>query len=119
MPSRSKSQSKRPRRRGRRRPPLVRWLAVATILVVGLLYYRPLKSYVETRSALEKRAEEVRSLRAERDELAQKVAESDTPEALARRARKLGLVKPGERLFIIKGIEEWRARSGTRIGDGG
>lgn len=97
----------------------MRWLAVGTIAVVALLYYRPLKSYVETRSSLEDRAAEVRSLRAERDELARRVAESDTPEALARRARRLGLVKPGERLFIIKGIDEWRdrARIGGASGD--
>lgn len=97
----------------------MRWLAVGTIAVVALLYYRPLKSYVETRSSLEDRAAEVRSLRAERDELARRVAESDTPEALARRARRLGLVKPDERLFIIKGIDEWRDRARTRIGGGG
>ncbi|MDP9490934.1 MAG: septum formation initiator family protein [Actinomycetota bacterium] len=96
----------------------MRWLAVGTIAVVALLYYRPLKSYVETRSSLEDRAAEVRSLRAERDELARRVAESDTPEALARRARRLGLVKPGERLFIIKGIDEWRDRAkGGASGD--
>ena len=123
MPSRSRS--KRPARRSsRRRLPLMRWLAVATILVVGLLYYRPLKSYLDTKASLEERAAQVRTLRAERDELARMVAESDTPEALARRARRLGLVKPGERLFIVKGIDEWRARqdstrSGTRIGGGG
>jgi cell division protein FtsB len=119
MPSRSKR--KPPPRRARRRAPLVRWLAVATILVVGLLYYRPLKSYLDTKASLEERAAQVRSLRAERDQLARQVAESDTPEALARRARRLGLVKPGERLFIVKGIDEWRARHkpATRIGDGG
>ncbi len=110
MPSRSRP--KRPRRR----PPLMRWLAVATILVVGLLYYRPLKSYLDTKASLEERAAQVRSLRAERDELARKVAESDTPEALARRARRLGLVKPGERLFIVKGIDEWRARQNADTG---
>ena len=127
MPSRSRP----PKRRARRRPPLARWLAVATILVVGLLYYRPLKSYVETKSSLDERAAQVRELRAQRDDLARQVAESDTPEALARRARRLGLVKPGERLFIVKGIDEWRAGrgagsggtaatgSGTRIGAGG
>jgi cell division protein FtsB len=109
-----RSRSRRSRR-ARRRIPFTRWLAVATILVVGLLYYRPLKSYLETRTALENRAAQVRSLRAERDELARRVAESDTPEALARRARRLGLVKPGERLFIVKGADEWRARTTTSI----
>ena len=97
----------------------MRWLALGTLAVVTLLYYRPLKSYVETRSALENRAAEVRSLRAERDALARRLADSDTPEALARRARRLGLVKPGERLFIVKGIDEWRRRHATSIGDRG
>lgn len=97
----------------------MRWLALGTLAVVALLYYRPLKSYVETRSSLEDRAAEVRSLRAERDELARRLADSDTPEALARRARRLGLVKRGERLFIVKGIDEWRRRHATSIGGGG
>jgi cell division protein FtsB len=95
---------------------------VGTLAVVALLYYRPLKSYFEMRSALEDRAAEVRSLRAERERLARRLADSDTPEALARRARRLGLVKPGERLFIVKGIDEWRARhggTGTSIGGDG
>jgi cell division protein FtsB len=97
----------------------VRWAAVATLAVVALLYYRPLKSYVETRSSLQERQAEVQDLRAKRDELARRLEEADTPEALARRARKLGLVKPGEQLFIVKGIEEWRRRAKTRIGGDG
>ena len=96
----------------------MRWIAVATLAFVALLYYRPLKSYVETRDALRERAAEVRSLRAERDELARRLDESDTPAALARRARRLGLVKPGERLFIVKGVDEWR-RGASRIGGDG
>jgi cell division protein FtsB len=103
----------------RRRVPVVRWAAVATLAVVALLYYRPLKSYVETRSSLQERQAEVQDLRAKRDELARRLEEADTPEALARRARKLGLVKPGEQLFIVKGIEEWRRRAKTRIGGDG
>ena len=97
----------------------MRWAAVATLAVVALLYYRPLRSYVETRSSVQERQAEVRELRAKRDELARRLEEADTPEALARRARKLGLVKPGEELFIVKGIEEWRRQAGTRIGGDG
>jgi cell division protein FtsB len=97
----------------------VRWLALATLVVVALLYYRPLKSYVETRASLQERQAEVRELRAKRDELAHRLEEADTPEALARRARKLGLVKRGEQLFIVKGIEEWRRKAKTRIGGDG
>ena len=97
----------------------MRWLAVGTLAVVSLLYYRPLKSYMETRAALDDRAAEVDALRAERDELARRLDGSDTATELARRARRLGLVKPGERLFIVKGIEEWRRRNATSIGGDG
>lgn len=97
----------------------MRWAAVATLVVVALLYYRPLRSYVETRSSVEERKAEVRELRAKRDELARRLEEADTPEALARRARKLGLVKPGEELYIVKGLEEWRRQARTRIGEDG
>jgi cell division protein FtsB len=97
----------------------MRWAAVATLAVVALLYYRPLRSYVETRSSVEERQAEVRELRAKRDELARRLEEADTPEALARRARKLGLVKPGEELYIVKGVEEWRRQARTRIGGDG
>ena len=48
-----------------------------------------------------------------------RLEEADTPEALARRARKLGLVRTGEQLFIVKGIEEWRRKARTRIGGDG
>jgi cell division protein FtsB len=109
----------RHRRRRRGRTPLARWLAVASLAVVALLYYRPLESYFETRSSLERRVAEVRALRAERNTLARRLVESDTPEALARRARRIGLIRPGERLFIVSGIEEWRRRHATRIGADG
>lgn len=111
--------AKRRTSRPRRRTPVLRWAAVATLVVVALLYYRPLRSYVETRSSLERQQAEVRELRARRDELARRLEEADTPEALARRARKLGLVKPGEQLFIVKGVAEWRRRAETRIGGDG
>jgi cell division protein FtsB len=105
--------------RSRRRIPVLRWAAVATLAVVALLYYRPVRSYLETRSSVMERQAEVRELREKRDRLARRLEDAETPEALARRARKLGLVKPGEQLFIVKGIEEWRRRANTRIGGDG
>ena len=103
--------SQRRAARPRRRTPILRWAALATLAIVALLYYRPLKSYVETRSALHERQAEVRELRTKRNQLARRLEDADTPEALARRARKLGLVKPGEQLFIVKGIEQWRRKA--------
>jgi len=75
---------------------------------VAFLYYQPLQSYLDTHDALEQRSAEVESLRAEKRSLERRLVEADTPEALAREARRLSYVKPGERLFIVKGIDAWR-----------
>ena len=106
--------SQRRASRPRKRLPMLRWLALGTLAVVALLYYRPVKSYMGTRSSVDQSQAEVRNLRARRDQLARRLADADTPEALERRARKLGLVRPGEQLFIIKGIPEWRRRAKAR-----
>ena len=101
-----------PRRRARRpRPRIVlRWLALGVTLLVALLYVGPVRSYLETRAALEKRRADVDALRQERARLEQRLRAATSPEALLVEARRLGFVKEGERLFIVKGIPQWRAR---------
>jgi cell division protein FtsB len=103
----------KPARRRRLRSQIVlRWLALGVTILVGLLYFGPVRSYVETRSTLDQRRAEVEALRRERTRLEQRLAASTRPEALLVEARRLGFVKPGERLFIVKGIAEWqRART--------
>ena len=85
----------------------MRWIAVGAIVLVGLLYARPLKSYLQAKHDLAKRTADVRTLKAERRELQHRLAETSTGEALTRQARQLGLVRPGEKLFIVKGISAW------------
>src|SRR5881227_2263869 len=101
--------SRKPRRPAR--SVLVRrWLAVGALLLVGLLYYRPLRSWVETRGALQARQADVARLQAQRHLLQERLAYSGSEAALARAARRLGYVRPGEHLYIVKGIEAWRQR---------
>ena len=98
------------RRRARRRLRLV--LVCVAVAVTAFLYYRPLSSYVETKDAVAERRAEVEALKREQRVLKQRLAGSSGDAALLRAARRLGFVKPGERLFIVKGIDEWRARNG-------
>jgi len=100
--------AKKRKRRPRRGVLVRRWLGVGALCLVGLLYYRPLHTYVDARRTLAERAAEVKSLRGERWHLQHKLADSAGDAALVREARRLGLVKPGERLFIVKGIEAWK-----------
>jgi cell division protein FtsB len=106
------------RRRPRRSVLVRRWLGVGGLLLIGLLYYRPLHTYVSTRHALRERAADVDRLRGEQRALQRRVADSATDSALVREARRLGLVRPGEHLFIVKGIEAWERARRTIHEDG-
>jgi hypothetical protein len=87
---------------------LLRWCVLAAAGFVAFLYYQPLSSYLETRATLNERTAEVQLLRQERTRLQARLEHSATVEALSREARRMSLVRPGERLFIVKGVQEWR-----------
>jgi cell division protein FtsB len=109
--------------RASRRPPLGtlarRWLAVVLVVLIGYAYYHPLRSWLETRQELSSRRAEVGRLAAERRALRDRLQFSASSDALAREARRLGYIRPGEHLFIVKGIQAWKKAHGTTIaGDG-
>ena len=85
-----------------------RLLAIGALLLVAFLYWKPANTYLRTKHTLDSRQAEVQSLRAEQIRLQKRLAQVGTKEQLVREARRLGLVKPGERLFIVKGIPAWR-----------
>jgi len=103
---------------------VLRWCIVGVALFVAFLYYQPLSSYLQTRAAMNERADEVQRLREERARLQARLADSETVTALAREARRMRLVRPGERIFIVKGVAAWRraearAKAGATIGGDG
>jgi cell division protein FtsB len=85
-----------------------RLLALGGLILVAFLYWKPTHTYLQTKNTLDARRAEVQSLRAEQTRLQKRLAEVGTTDQLVREARRLGLVKPGERLFIVKGIAAWR-----------
>ncbi len=105
-----------------RRPPRAalvrRWLGVAAVVLVAYLYYHPLRTYFETRNQLGSRRAEVTRLEAQKRELQRRLEASTSVDSLAREARALGYVRPGEHLFIVKGIEAWRRARTTLAPDG-
>ena len=89
-------------------------LPLAVLTVMAFLYYRPISTYLHTRSELDARRAQVVALRQEKARLERRLARTTSDAALAREARRIGYVKPGERLFIVKGIAGWqRAQSGS------
>jgi hypothetical protein len=107
-----------PRSKGRRparAAVLRRWLAVGALVLVALLYYRPLKAYVDSRSELAQRRTVVDRLTAQKAELEHSLGSSTSLETLSREARALGYVRPGEHLYIVKGIQRWRERERSSL----
>jgi cell division protein FtsB len=81
---------------------------VLVLGVVSFLYFRPISTYLETRGQLDERREEVAALRAERARVTARLERTTSLDELARAARRIGYVRPGEHLFIVKGTEKWR-----------
>lgn len=80
---------------------------VALLIVLGLLvllYIRPASSYVSTWKESKQRKEEVRRLERENAALRARRAELRDDDALELEARRLGMVKPGERAYVVKGL---------------
>jgi cell division protein FtsB len=85
-----------------------RLLALGGIVLIAFLYWKPLHAYLRTKHELKDRTAEVRSLQREQSQLQKRIAAVGSSAQLVREARRLGLVKPGEQLFIVKGIPAWR-----------
>jgi len=93
------------------------WL-VALVSASAYFYYQPLSSYVETRRELDARRAEVETLRIVKADLEGRLESSTSLAATKREARRIGYVLPGEQLFVIKGIPEWRRTQRNLKGDG-
>jgi len=104
-----------PRRRPRpvpagRRAGAIRWDRVGRFMVfmvfalVAALYVHPLFSIWSTRGEAAQRRSEVVRLQAQHDRLTRRVKALQSPSALEREARRLGMVRPGERAYVIENL---------------
>jgi cell division protein FtsB len=106
MPQR---RNRRVRRRvGRSR---VRWDRIGRIALVLVLfgvlvsYLNPVVNLVDAWSDSKAGEERLASLKQENSELQQQVREASSPLTLEREARRLGMVKPGEHAYVIRGLD--------------
>ena len=86
-----------------------RLLAIGGLILVCVLYWKPIHSYERTQAVLRSDEAQVSRLLAEQRQLKARIAAVGTGVGLLREARRLGFVKPGEQLFIVRGIASWRA----------
>jgi len=105
-----------PRSRSRRQLRLV-WL-VGLVALSVYLYYRPLSSYFGTKHDLAAQQTSLVGLREQKAELQLRLASATSTEATRREARRIGYVRPGEQLFIVKGVPAWRKAHRSVRGNG-
>ncbi|MBU6336242.1 MAG: septum formation initiator family protein [Acidobacteria bacterium] len=90
----------------------IRWdrigraVIVGVFLLVAILYLRPLISIISARGEAADRRAEVQRLQSVNDRLTKRVKALKNPAALELEARRLGMVKPGERAYVIKGLPD-------------
>jgi cell division protein FtsB len=105
-------------RSGGRRPPAsgarlpvegrIRWDRVGRVALLGLLavvlllYVAPLRNWVAQSSAAEAQRRDLLALEREHDDLAARARALRREAALEREARRLGMVKRGERPYVIQ-----------------
>lgn len=77
---------------------------LVVLLGVVALYVGPAISFFHTYKEAEARRGEVRALQAENQRLRARKQALKSPTTLEQEARRLGLVKPGERPFVVKGL---------------
>jgi len=91
---------------------------MGALVLVGLLYYRPLHDYFDARTQRAVQLTAVRKLQREQVALEKRLRHASSDAALAAEARTLGYIRPGEHLFIVKGIKAWQ-KAHSRIDGGG
>jgi cell division protein FtsB len=87
---------------------LGRWALIVVLGFVLYLYVGPAATWVSTyREAARKRAD-VAALKHENRRLTERRRELQHPAALDREARRLGMVKAGEKSYVVEGLEKRR-----------
>jgi len=92
------------------RRPAIRWDRVGRVFLLGVLvailtmYASPLQRWFTQRNTAREDTAQLRALEAHNRELKSKLGALRQPQALELRARKLGMVKQGERAFVIENL---------------
>ena len=81
---------------------LGRLALLGTLGTILLLYVSPTRHWLEQSSTARAQKQELRELTAENARLERRAAQLRDPAALEREARRLGMVRQGERAYVIE-----------------
>ena len=84
---------------------------VALVVAIGAVlvsYIQPLSTYWTQRNASQRATAALNDLKQQNRDLKRRVMQLNDPRTFETQARRMGMVRPGERLFIIEGLERKR-----------
>ena len=84
---------------------LGRWALIGVFALVLYLYIGPALTWISTYKEAARQREAVAELAQRTTACAQRKAELSAPGAIEREARRLGMVKAGERAYIVEGLD--------------
>jgi cell division protein FtsB len=103
--TRAPARYRSPQRKGPIRWDRVGRVALLAVLgIILVLYISPTKHWIEQSGTASAQREELGRLKAEQRRLQSQVRDLRGPAALEREARRLGMVKQGERPYVIEGL---------------
>jgi cell division protein FtsB len=79
-----------------------RWALICVFAFVLYLYIGPARTWVTTYGEAKRKRAEVAQVRAENERLRARQAALQRPGAVELEARRLGMVKGGEKLYVVK-----------------
>ncbi|MEA2484819.1 MAG: hypothetical protein QOC55_2766 [Thermoleophilaceae bacterium] len=104
----SSATATRPRSRTSAPRPSIQWQKVGrlallfTLFVIVLLYIRPVAHWVQQRSTAAHSAADLHDLQREHDRLQARLKQLSGPGAVEHEARKMGMVRQGEKPYVIE-----------------
>jgi cell division protein FtsB len=82
-----------------------RWALIGVLVLVVYLYIGPAAKWVSTYREADRKRAEVAQLREENRKLRERRRALRNPDALEREARRLGMVKAGEKSYVIENLK--------------
>jgi len=79
-----------------------RWALIGVFVFVLYLYVGPARTWISTYGEAKRKRAEVAQLRAENERLRERRRELRRAGAIEHEARKLGMVKAGEKLYVVR-----------------
>jgi len=79
-----------------------RWALICVFAFVIYLYIGPARTWIGTYAEAERKRADVASLRARNDRLRERRRTLERRSAIELEARKLGMVKAGEKLYVVE-----------------